>query len=254
MNNDTIISEDDATARVYCDAWAFLREAEACAEEGRDPAAHSLARAAVLHAAVAARRFLEKVVAQVSMDPNAANAAVARVAKDVLGNKRLADEWRALSRAREAILELNASADAQDRLRASQGFLDEIGKRMLALALEHCRENLHDKRLAKASDALSELQSRLGRNTLDSGSLAKKWFERATGLPDPGAGGEPSVRDFQQIVLKARGESAAGGPQDITVEEARLACGAVRSMIASVCGAANRKVPQWVREIHGRVL
>lgn len=251
-----ILSEDDTGAQFYRDAWAFLREAEASAGEGRDKAALSLARAAVFYAMFAAEDFLERVIARMGVDPSVTSIvdnAITRIRKDVLGNKRLADEWGKLSSAWKTIRELPEPSGGGNSFRFAEGFLSEIRKRMLDLALENCRENLHDKRFVKELDSLSKLRTRLGKETLDSGSLVKRWLEGATGINVMSTEGSPVIADFRQIVMEAREISATGMVQDITVEEARLACGAVRSMIASVCGSANREVPQWVKEIHGRI-
>ncbi len=251
-----ILSEDDTGAQFYRDAWAFLREAEVSLGEGRDKAALSLARAAVFYAMFAAEDFLERVISQMGMDPNvkiAVDDAITRVRKDVLGNKRLADEWEKLFGVWETIVKLLESSRENHGFRFAQGFLGELRKRMLDLALENCRENLHDKRFGKRLDSLLKLRARLGKETLDSGSLVKRWLEGTTGICVTNTEDSPVTGDFRQIVMKARKTSVTGVAQDITVEEARLACGAVRSMIASVCGSANREVPQWVKEIHGRI-
>ena len=242
------------TARIYRDAWAFVREAEARAEEGKDRAACAYARAAVLHAAAAAEGFLEGVIRHMEVDPDIdakADGALTGLRDGVSRNRRLGDEWNKLLAVVKAVEGL---PDSENREAAAGPLKDEVRKRLLDLAITHCREHLHDARLAKTLERLTDLRLEMGKRTLKNDSLAKRWFEGATGLPGSGAGSrEAAVRDFQRIVGKARGESAASGAPDIAVEEARLACGAVRSMIASVCGAAGRKVPQWVREIHDRL-
>ncbi len=251
--------EDKAgpTARIYRDAWAFFREAEAHAEEGKDRAARAYARAAVLHAAAAAEGFLEGVIRHMEVAPDIdakADGALAGLRDGVSRNHRLGDEWNKLLAVMKAVEEARGFPDSENREAAAEPLKDEVRKRLLDLAIALCREHLHDGRLAKALERLTDLRSEIGKRTLKNVSLAKRWFEGATGLPGNGAGSrEAAGRDFQRIVGKARGESAASGAPDIAVEEARLACGAVRSMIASVCGAAGRKVPQWVREIHDRL-
>ncbi len=242
------------TARIYRDAWAFVREAEARAEEGKDRAACAYARAAVLQAAAAAERFLEGVIRHIEVAPDIdakADGALTGLRDSVSRNRRLSDEWNKLLAVVKAVEGL---PDAENRDAAAGPLKDEVRERLLELAITHCREHLHDARLAKTLERLTDLRSEMGKRTLKNVSLAKRWFEGATGLPGSGAGSrEAAVRDFQRIVGKARGESDTSGAPDIAVEEARLACGAVRSMIASVCGAAGRKVPQWVREIHDRL-
>ena len=231
-----------------------------------DRAARAYARAAVLHAVAAAETFLEGVVGHMDVDPEIdakTDDALDRLRRDISRNGRLGDEWRRLSALLEAVDGAADLPDSGDRKEVTDTLMDQVRKRMLDLAIEHCREHLHDKRLSRELGRLSDLRSALGRRALKSGPLARRWFEGATGLPGSGASpGEETGRDFRRIVGKARGESAsagaggageAGGAPDITVEEARLACGAVRSMIASVCGAAGREVPRWVREIHDRV-
>ena len=244
-------------AQVYRDAWAFLREAEACAEEGKRKPAQSFARAAVLLAVTAAEGFLEGVFSHVNVDPGIdvkVEGAIQKIGSEVARNQRLGEEWKRLSLALEALDGLLSLTAWEERRVSVPPFKNEILKRMLDLAVEHCRESLGDRRLSRELDRLAELRSEMGKQTVKTGSLVKRWFEGATGLTGGGSGGgEKNLRDFQQIVLKARGQAATGGVGAITVEEARLACGAVRSMIASVCGAAGKEVPQWVREIHDRI-
>lgn len=257
------------TARIYRDAWAFLREAEACVEEGRRRRAQACARAAVLHAAVAAEVFLEGVVARVEVDPgldSKVEAALRDVQGEVARSRRVGGEWRRLSAAQEALTGL-ASFPEEGEGRGGRGtgraggaggepasFLaDEIRKRRLDLAIEHCREDLRARRRARELDRLVALRAEMGKRSLKWGPLAKRWFEGATGWTPGGPEAGEEIRDFRRIVLKARGEDASEEAQGVTVEEARLACGAVRSLIASFCGAAGREVPQWVREIHDRL-
>lgn len=248
--------EEGFTAQVYRDAWAFLREAEACAEEGRKRLAQTYARAAVLHAALAAEAFLAGVVARVPTDPGLDSkvaSALRALGGEVARNPRLGEEWRRLSAAREAVEGLVQLPGLEDQGEPASSLREEIRKRMLDLAIAHCRENPRERRLSKDLGLLSELRSEMGRRTLRGGPLARRWFEGATGLAGDRLGSAEDVRDFQRVVLKARGESASGAAQGVTVEEARLACGAVRSMIAGVCGASGRDLPQWVREIHDRL-
>ncbi len=247
----------DLTARVYRDAWAFLREAEACAEEDKDERAQTYARAAVLHAVSAAEGFLDGLVEHVDVDPEVdskVEAALRKYRTEVSRNRRLGEEWSRLSDALGALDGLGRLPGWESKRESALSLKDEIRKRMLDVAIEHCRENLRDTRAAKDVARLSELRSEMGKRSLKTASLARRWFEGATGLTGRSSeSGEDAIRDFQRIVLKARGESAAGGPQDITLEEARLACGAVRSMIAGLCGAAGRELPHWVREIQDRL-
>ncbi|MFQ5914683.1 MAG: hypothetical protein ACE5JS_16050 [Nitrospinota bacterium] len=250
--------KEGLTARVYRDAWAFLREAEACAEEGRRKLAQTYARAAVLHAVAAAEGFLEGVFSQVGIDPGLDGKVADSLEKyrsEVARNPRLGEDWRRLSAAQDAIGGLIHVPGWEEHRELVSSLRNEIRKRMLDLAIEHRRENLQGGRLAKDLSRLTDLRSAIGKRALKAGPLAKRWFEGATGLAGSRArsaeGGEDTFGDFQRIVLRARGQPGAQG--GITVEEARLACGAVRSMIASVCGAAGREVPRWVREIHDRL-
>ncbi|MBI4561047.1 MAG: hypothetical protein HY724_03300 [Candidatus Rokubacteria bacterium] len=251
--------EEGFTAQVYRDAWAFLREAEACAEEGRKRLAQTYARAAVLHAVLAAEAFLAGVVASVPTDPGLDSkvaSALRALGGAVARNPRLGEEWRRLSAAREAIEGLGQLPEGpglEDQGESVSSLRDELRKRMLDLAIAHCRENPRERRLSKDLGLLSDLRSEMGRRTLRGGPLARRWFEGATGLAGDRLGPAEVARDFQRVVLKARGESASGAAQGVAVEEARLACGAVRSMIAGFCGAAGRDLPQWVREIHDRL-
>ncbi len=258
MNSDRSPQENEGfPAEAYRESWGFLREAEACAAEGRRKAAQSYARAAVLLAVTAAEGFLETVFARVDVMPGIdakVEDALRKIGNVLTRNQMQSEEWRRLSSVLEALNGLVSLPGWEDRHDSAIPLKNEILKRMLDLAIEHCRENLGDKRLLRAQDRLTVLRAEMGKRTVKMGSLAKRWFEGATGLTSGGSGGgEKSHRDFQQIVLKARGQAVAGGAHAITVEEARLACGAVRSMIASVCGAAGKEVPQWVLQIHDRI-
>lgn len=257
----------DVTPLIYRDAWAFLRKAEQAADEHHEVKRVAYSRMALINASIAAEAFINSKLAVLTVD-KAVDSQVEQELTALFGTPVANDApagYRDVRSQIDAVQSLRRVPALASRTTDLERVEHVLWRKALELGLEHCRTVSPNG--SETRRRLAVLRDELEKREIKGGSVNEKWTRGLELLtlqqfpPD-----DPIVRRFKALVTVARGKRMHERPlemvlntegqeeprflDEVSLENARIACVDVRSMIAGFYLAAGRDAPAWLSEIN----